>query len=104
MCGHLPRHVSWVGDHCGGGQARAGHEDCAVEQGVALAHLRVESGSEISFGVRQVDTHGREKEKSREGGAGAVTHQGDALRIAAKLTDVLLVKKGDLCDNDVESM
>ena len=42
---------------------------------------------------KQVDTHGREEEKTREGGTGAVTHQGDALRIAAKLTDVLLVKK-----------
>ena len=43
--------------------------------------------------INKVDTHGREEEKTREGGTGAVTHQGDALRIAAKLTDVLLVKK-----------
>ena len=104
VCSHLPRHVCWVGDNCRGGQAQAGHEDCAVEQGVAFAHLRVESESDICFGVRQVDTHWREEEKTREGGTGAVTHQSDALRIAAKLTDVLLVKKDDRCDNDVESM
>ena len=42
---------------------------------------------------KQDNTHGREEEKTREGGTGAVAHQGDALRIAAKLTDVLLVKK-----------
>ena len=64
-----------------------------MEQGVAFAHLRVESESDICFGVRQVDTHWREEEKTREGATGAVTHQSDALRIASKLTDVLLEKK-----------
>ena len=58
----------------------------------------------VVLDTKEVDTHWREEEKTREGGTGAVTHQGDALRIAAKLTDVLLVKKDDRCDNDVESM
>ena len=64
-----------------------------MEQGVALAHLQVESESDICFGVQQVETHWREEEKTKEGSTSAVAHQGDALRIAAKLTNVLLVKK-----------